>query len=240
MSLFGFGDSMGPQGGNRTASGAAWGPEMYGRGFFPADPNDPSTWGKGGVGANDPGYGGNPNVQLMTEAWQPGMDWNTGMERFLSGWRGKYGDIPQFMQDFAPFYFGNLLKTKEAQRITDPSQFLAATYQPAATQIEAGGEANMRQARGAIANQGLDAGGMMPMLQSQMQAQSAGQRGDILNRARADQAMSAWGLTRDVAGMGFGYAPQQTKAGFDWGPLAGAAGNVAGAFIGSSGFGKGK
>lgn len=243
MALFGFGDSNFHGGQQRApADGSGWGPDMYGTGFYIADPNDPSTWGKGGLSnANDPGYGGNPNVQLLTEAFQPGMDWNSGMQRFLSGFRGDASSIPKFLQDFAPFYFGNLLQTPEAQRIQDPNQFLASTYEPAANQIEAGGEANMRQMRGSMANQGLDAGGMMPMLQAQMQAQSAGQRGDLKNRALTDQAYGSWGLTRDVAGMGFGYAPSQQKQGFDWGPVAAAAGGVAGQFIGSSGFGgKGK
>lgn len=214
-----------------------WGPEMYGPGYHNVDPNDRSTWGPGGLGPNFPGYGGDPNVQLLTEAWQPGMDWQTGMNRLLAGFRGSAKHIPQHIQNFAPFYFANLLNTPEAQRLTDPEQFLQTTYNPAAQQIEAGTETNLRQLRGSLANSGLDAGGMSPLIEAQMQAQGAGQRGDLLNRARAEQANTAWGLTRDVAGMGFGYAPTSGGGGgMDWGPLAAAAGGVAGSFIGNAGF----
>lgn len=186
------------------------------------------------------GYGGDPNLFGLQDAGGAG-GWNDQLSQLLQGWQGKASHIPEHLQKFAPFFFANLLKTPEAQRLMDVNKMTAYSYAPAAAQIQQGSSAALRAAQGNLAASGLDVTGAYPALQAQIQTQAAGQGGDILNRLLQENAYGSWGMVRDVAGMGFGYGPMgQQRSSFDWGPMAQAAGQVVGSYVGSGFNGGGK
>jgi hypothetical protein len=150
------------------------------------------------------------------------------------------GEIGRHTQMLAPAFFSNLLKTGAARDLMDTDRMMATRFQPAAAKIGAGTEASLRNVQNSLAMSGLSASGAMPMLQGQLQSQQAGQMGDMLNRMLTEQAYTKWGMTRDVAGMGFGYAPmgQVPGQGTDWAALAGAGGQVIGSWLGGLGTGQ--